>query len=224
MKNIANGHLWWVLMFSVMLFSGGCNSSRAVKGAGIGAGAGAAVGAAVGAVTGNTARGAIIGAAVGGVAGGAIGRHMDKQAAELRRDLKGATVERVGEGIKVTFNSGLLFDTGSSDLRPAGQENVSNLANTLNKYPDTNIVVEGHTDDVGTDENNQSLSERRANTVTNILKSRGVASNRITTSGYGEKQPVADNTSESGRQANRRVEVAIFANERMKKAAERGDL
>jgi outer membrane protein OmpA-like peptidoglycan-associated protein len=149
---------------------------------------------------------------------------MDKQAGELQRDMANAKVERVGEGIKITFDSGILFDTNSSALRSTSQADISKLAATLQKYPDTNVLVEGHTDNTGTDAINQPLSEQRAQSVANALTAQSVASSRISTKGYGSSQPVADNTTAEGKQANRRVEVAIFANEKMKKAAENGTL
>ena len=201
-----------------------CNASRTAKGGAIGAGAGAVLGGAIGKAAGNTATGAIIGAAVGGTAGALIGRKMDKQAEELQRDLENAKVERVGEGIKITFDSGILFNVNSAELQPGAKTEISQLATTLKKYPDTNIVIEGHTDNTGSRELNQSLSERRAQSVANYAAQMGVDRSRMTTQGYAFDQPVADNSTEAGRAQNRRVEIAIFANEKMKKAAERGDL
>ena len=201
--------------------------NKTTRGGLLGAGGGAVAGALLGRVIGGgrgTAAGAILGAAVGGGAGALIGRKMDKQAAELQRNMAGAKVERVGEGIKITFDSGILFDTNSSALRPASTADINKLATTLKEYPDTNILVEGHTDNTGTDAINQPLSENRAQAVANGLTAQGVASSRITTKGYGSTQPVADNSTDAGKQANRRVEVAIFANEKMKKAAESGTL
>ncbi|RTQ50285.1 OmpA family protein [Hymenobacter gummosus] len=201
--------------------------SKTAKGGVIGAGAGAAAGAVLGRVIGGksgTAIGAITGAAVGGATGAVIGRKMDKQAEELQRDMKNARVERVGEGIKITFDSGILFDTNKSDLRPASITEIDNMAEVLKKYPDTNVLVEGHTDNTGSDAINQPLSERRAQAVAAETRARGVAAERITTQGYGSSQPVADNATAEGRQANRRVEIAIYANEKMKKAAEKGQL
>lgn len=201
--------------------------SKMAKGGVIGAAAGGVVGGVIGNKVGKkhgTAKGAIIGAVVGGATGAAIGRYMDKQAAELQRDLAGAKVERVGEGIKITFDSGILFNTNSATLTSAARTNIDNLSQTLKKYKDTNILIEGHTDATGSDAHNQSLSERRASSVRNYTTSHGVAADRITTQGYGESQPVADNTTVSGKQANRRVEVAIFANEKLKKAAEKGQI
>lgn len=201
-----------------------CNWSHAQRGGAIGAGAGAGVGAVIGAQSKHTAVGAIIGAAVGGAAGALIGNYMDKQAAELREDLKNAKVERVGEGIKITFDSGILFNVDSYKLSEASLSNLSDLSKTLQKYDDTNILIEGHTDNTGTDEHNQVLSEHRAGAVADFLKSYGVTGSRITTNGYGETQPVADNATEDGRRQNRRVDVAIFANKKLQRAAEKGEL
>jgi len=198
-----------------------CNCAywRTIVGGAIGAGAGGAIGGAIGKKAGNTAAGAIIGAAIGGTAGAAIGNYMDRQAAEIRRDIKDARVERVGEGIKITFNSGILFDVGSDGLKPVARSNIDQLATVLNKYKDTEILIEGHTDSTGSESLNMRLSEKRATSVSRQLKSQGVAGRRITTNGYGENQPVADNGTKTGRQANRRVEVAIFANDKLKRAA-----
>jgi outer membrane protein OmpA-like peptidoglycan-associated protein len=198
--------------------------SKTTKGGIIGAGSGAVVGGVIGRVAGNTAAGAIIGAAVGGTTGAVIGRRMDKQAEELRRDLENAEVERVGEGIKITFDSGILFKTSSAELQPQAQTEIAQLAETLKKYPDTNILIEGHTDNTGSREINQPLSERRAQSVADYAASKGVERSRMTTQGYAFDQPIADNSTVEGRQQNRRVEIAIFANEKMKKAAERGEL
>ena len=201
--------------------------SKTLKGGLIGGLGGAVVGGVAGRLIGGksgTAKGAIIGAVVGGAGGALIGRRMDKQAAELRRDLEGAKVERVGEGIKITFASGILFGTNSSSLTPEAAGNIDQLADTVKKYADTNVVVEGHTDSSGSDAINQPLSERRAQAVSNEIQGQGVDSGRVTATGYGSTQPVSDNTSASGKAANRRVEIAIFANEKMQKAAKRGQL
>jgi len=195
--------------------------SKTEKGAVIGGAGGAAVGAIIGAAAGNTAAGAILGAAIGGTAGVLIGNYMDRQAAELERDLEGARVERIGEGIKITFGSGLLFDRAKQDLRPAAQEELTQLAVILNKYSDTEILIEGHTDSDGSLSYNQRLSERRAMSVKSFLNLKEVTSSRLSIVGYGENQPVADNATPDGKQANRRVEVAIWANDELKKTAER---
>ena len=201
--------------------------NKATKGGLLGAGGGALLGGVVGGLLGGgrgTAIGAIIGAAAGGTTGVLIGKKMDKQAADLQKDMQNAKVERVGEGIKITFDSGILFDTNSATLRPASEEDITKMAAVLQKYPDTNVLVEGHTDNSGTDAINQPLSERRAQAVANSTIAKGVSASRITATGYGSTQPVGDNATPEGKQANRRVEIAIYANEKMKKAAEAGRL
>lgn len=206
-----------------MLFNG-CGATRTAKGGAIGAGAGGVIGGVIGSGSDETAKGAILGAAIGGTAGALIGNYMDKQAEELEEDLEGAEVERVGEGIKITFDSGILFGFDSSALRPATEENIEELAETLKKYEDTRILIEGHTDSKGSEDYNQELSVERASSVGDYLRSLGVTAGRIIEKGYGESQPLADNSTEQGRQKNRRVEVAIFANEELKRAAKRGDI
>ena len=210
----------WGLVVFVLVGSMGCSWSQKSKGAVIGAGSGAAVGAVIGNAAGNTAVGAIIGAAVGGAAGAYIGSYMDKQAAEMERDLEGAKIERVGEGIKITFDSGLMFDVDKAALRPTSEQNLTKLAVILNKYPDTNILLEGHTDATGSDEYNLNLSKLRAQSVSNYLSGQQVNVSRFSIMGYGEGQPIATNDTEDGRQLNRRVEVAIYANDKLKKVAE----
>ena len=139
--------------------------NKTTRGAVIGGAGGAVLGGVIGHAAGNTILGAIIGAAVGGAAGAFIGNYMDKQAAEMQRDLEGAEIQRIGEGIKITFDSGILFDIDKSDLRPVSETNLAELAKILNKYPDTNILIEGHTDDTGTDDYNMALSKDRAQSV-----------------------------------------------------------
>jgi outer membrane protein OmpA-like peptidoglycan-associated protein len=199
-----------------------CSSmSNTQKGAVGGAAAGGAIGAVIGHQSGNTAVGAILGAAIGGAAGAYIGNYMDKQAAEMERDLEGAKVERIGEGIKITFDSGILFDVNKAELKPAARTNLGDLAVILNKYPDTNILLEGHTDATGTEEWNLELSRLRAQSVSNFLAAKQVMEPRFTIMGYGESQPIASNESTDGRAQNRRVEVAIYANDKLKKTAEK---
>ena len=213
-----------VLLLCASMIASCASWSKTGKGAAAGTAGGAAVGAGVGALAGNTAKGAIIGAVVGGAAGTAIGAYMDKQARELDEELEGATVERVGEGIRVTFDSGILFGFDSYELTPQAKKNIQEMAETLKKYDETKILIEGHTDDVGKESYNQRLSERRAKAVADYAKSMGVDGSRITTRGYGEDQPVAPNTTDANRAANRRVEVAIFANEELKEKAKEGQL
>ena len=196
-----------------------CKSlNKTQKGVLIGAGAGGVVGAGVGKALNNTALGAIIGATVGGVAGGIIGKKMDDQAKEMEK-IPGADVKRVGEGINVTFESGVLFATNSAELNMGAKENLAKLTGILNKYPDTYVRVEGHTDNTGTDDYNLNLSEKRAKDVTNYLALRGVNTDRMKAAWYGESQPKTSNDTESGKALNRRVEFSIYANESMKEKA-----
>jgi outer membrane protein OmpA-like peptidoglycan-associated protein len=202
------------LLGGFVLSLGACKTFGAREGGGIiGAAAGATVGGVVGNQTGSTARGALIGAIVGGTAGAIIGHQMDQQAKELQLQIPGATVERVGEGIQVTFASGLLYDFDSDAIRDAAGENLRNLANSLAKYPNTVLLVVGHTDALGSTAYNQDLSARRATSASRYLGAQGVTSSRLRTSGRGEMEPIATNDTEFGRSLNRRIEVAIFANE-----------
>lgn len=196
--------------------STGCASlSRTEEGAAAGGAAGAVIGGIIGNNTGSTTRGAIIGAVLGGAAGAAIGNRMDRQAEELERQLPNATVERVGEGIGVTFDSGILFDVDQSQLRPVAEDNLSELAESLDAYEDTRVLVVGHTDATGSDSYNQSLSERRAQSARAFLLRQGIAPDRVEALGRGETEPVASNDTAEGRQLNRRVEIAIFASEEL---------
>lgn len=191
----------------------GCAMNKAEKGVLIGAGAGGAVGAVIGKATGSTVRGAIIGAAVGGIAGGLIGHEMDKQAAELAYDLPGATVQRVGEGITVTFPDGLLFGYDSDQLTAEARDNLSRFAASLQKYPNTRTLIVGHTDSDGTAAYNLDLSDRRAaSAAAFVCGEGGVLQSRVSTAGRGESEPIATNGSDDGRRLNRRVEIAIFTN------------
>jgi outer membrane protein OmpA-like peptidoglycan-associated protein len=191
------------------------------KGAVIGAAGGATVGGVIGHQTGSTTRGALIGAVVGGAAGALIGRDMDKRAEELADDLEGAKVSRVGEGIAVTFESGILFPFDSAALRPEARRNLRELAQTLQDEPRTEVMVVGHTDSVGTDTYNTRLSEDRAGSAVSYLVSQGVDRARLVPVGRGEREPVASNADEYGRQENRRVEVAIYADREWREQARR---
>jgi outer membrane protein OmpA-like peptidoglycan-associated protein len=199
--------------------------SKQDKGVAIGAAGGAVIGGAVGSTKKKTAEGAIIGAVIGGVAGGVIGHKMDKQAKELEA-IKEAKVEKInnGEGLKVTFESGILFETNSSTLNSSSQQALTKFAQSLQNNPETNVAISGHTDNTGTDAINQPLSERRAESVSNYLVGKGVTRNRLTTVGNGANQPVADNNTSAGRTQNRRVEVVILANEKMVEQAKEGAL
>ncbi|MDB4286252.1 OmpA family protein [bacterium] len=199
----------------------GCKATKTQKGAVIGTAGGAATGAVIGRASGNTALGAIIGAAVGGVTGTLIGRKMDKQAKELEREIPGAVVERVGEGIVVEFSGKILFGFDNSELTPEAKINLKKAIEVLNNYPDTEIVVQGHTDSKGSEAYNQPLSEKRAKTANYFLSQNGISSSRLSTKGFGETAPKYTNETEEGRTLNRRIEFLIIANEKMKKEAAR---
>ncbi len=197
----ALGGLWLAL---------NCALNKAEQGAIVGAGAGGVAGAVIGKATGSTVRGAIIGAAVGGVGGAVIGHQMDKQAKELAYDLPGATVQRVGEGITVTFPDGLLFGFDSDRLGTAARDNLNKFAASLVKYPNTRTLIVGHTDSDGSPSYNRDLSDRRAQSAATFISDAGVDRTRISTAGRGEAEPIATNDSDDGRRQNRRVEIAIY--------------
>jgi outer membrane protein OmpA-like peptidoglycan-associated protein len=178
----------------------------------IGGSGGGAAGVVVGNEAGSTARGAILGAVVGGDAGVTIGHQMDQQATELKQSVPSATVERVAEGIQVTFASGALYDVNSDHLSAKAATNLRNLASSLGKFPNTDLLIVGHTDEAGTAGNREGLSQRRAAAAAAYLITEGVSVNRVRTAGRAAIEPIAPNATESGRQQNRRVEVAIFAN------------
>ncbi len=207
----------------------GCKSvknktNKTQRGAVIGSGSGAVIGGVIGRRSGNTVLGAILGAAVGGAAGAVIGRRMDKQAEEIKRQLPNAQVERVGEGIKITLGSDILFDVNSYQVKAETKRQLEEFSQTLKKYEDTDIRIEGHADATGTDALNQKLSENRAKEVGVFLESQGIKSSRLVEKGYGEAQPVADNSTEAGRSKNRRVDIAVFANKKMQADAKDGKL
>ncbi|HET6229060.1 MAG TPA: OmpA family protein [Longimicrobiaceae bacterium] len=197
----------------VTSLSGCASMNNKERGATIGASTGAAIGAVIGRNNGGTARGAILGAVLGGAAGAVIGHQMDQQAKDIETAVPGATVERVGEGIAVTFPSGILFAVNSDQLQGAGRDNLTKLAQTMQRYPGSSVLIVGHTDNTGTDEYNMALSQRRAQAAAGYLVSQGIAAGSIRTEGRGESEPVAGNDTEAGKARNRRVEVAIFASE-----------
>ncbi|MCS3555248.1 MULTISPECIES: OmpA family protein [unclassified Sphingobacterium] len=207
---------------SAMLF-GSCstiqNTNNTTKGGVIGGVAGGALGALIGNKAGSTAIGTIAGAAIGGAAGVLIGKKMDKQAAEIAKTVEGAEVTQAGEGIVVKFDSGILFDFNKSDLKASARENIKNLVSTLNKEQGTDILVIGHTDNVGSLDANQKVSENRANAVRAFAVSQGLASSRIRTEGRNFSEPLESNDTEAGRAANRRVEIVIVAGNQMKQEA-----
>jgi len=210
-----------MVLVAGLILSGCASMNKTTKGAAIGTAAGGAVGAVIGKASGNTALGAIIGAAVGGTTGAIIGKKMDKQAEEIKSKVPDAKVERVGEGIVVEFASNVLFGFDRSDLSADAKTNLDKLVVVLNEYVDTNIEIQGHTDDKGTETYNQTLSEKRAKTVSDYLVNKAITSSRITVKGFGETVPKYDNSTEDGRAQNRRVEFLITANEKMKAEAEK---
>lgn len=208
--------IYLVAVAMVMAFAMGCISAddpnkRAKQGAAIGTVAGAAAGAVIGNQSGNKEKGAAIGAVAGAGVGAAIGHMMDKQQRELEQ-IEGVDVSRPADDeLNVVMTNDILFDFDSSSLRSTSRSTLRELANVLVRYPDTDLVVEGHTDSVGSDSYNQALSVRRARAVRDFLMDNGVVGSRISSLGYGESQPVASNESADGRQLNRRVEIEIVA-------------
>jgi outer membrane protein OmpA-like peptidoglycan-associated protein len=206
-----------ILMIAVMMLWGCAQPQTktqqgAMYGTGIGAAVGAGLGQVIGGDTKSTLIGAGIGAALGGVAGGSIGRYMDNQQAALQQQFAAsdaANVQRNADVLAVTFKSDVLFDVNSATLKSGGYTEINRVAQVLTQYPQTNIQIAGHTDSSGAEAYNQQLSERRAMSVQNALANQGVAANRMQALGFGESQPIADNSTESGRQLNRRVVVTI---------------
>jgi outer membrane protein OmpA-like peptidoglycan-associated protein len=207
-----------VICIAVALAAAGCaqpmtkTQKGAAIGTGVGAAAGAGLGQAIGGDTKGTLLGAGIGAVVGGLAGGGIGRYMDNQEATMRQQLagvEGANIQRNADMLAITFKSDVLFATNSEALKAGSYDEISRVAQVLNQYPETTIMIAGHTDSTGSDTYNQQLSERRAMSVKNALTGQGVNPARMSAVGYGESKPIADNNNESGRQINRRVEITI---------------
>ncbi|MEO7360657.1 MAG: OmpA family protein [Gemmatimonadaceae bacterium] len=210
-------HTVAALTLLTLLGVSGCASmNRKETGAAIGAATGAAAGGLIGRANGSTAKGAILGAVVGGTVGAVIGHQMDQQAKELQQNIPDATVERVGEGIQVTFFSGLLFEFDSDRVLGESAKNLKTLAKSLDKYRGSDLLIVGHTDSLGTSAYNQDLSLRRARATAAYLTSQGVLLERLKSDGKGEAEPVADNRTEAGQAKNRRVEVAIFASGKYK--------
>ncbi|NKI32370.1 OmpA family protein [Croceivirga thetidis] len=226
MKTYISKPLAMLAIFGLLV---GCNATKNAnnkqKGAVIGAVGGAVIGGVIGnnVGKGNTALGAIIGAVVGGAAGGYIGDRMDRQAERIEEEIPGAEVQRVGEGINVTFteDAGVYFDTNKSDVKGTSATTLNKLADIFKEYPQTNILVEGHTDSAGSEEYNWGLSQQRAESVTNYLVNQGISSGRFTTKWYGEGQPKATNDTKEGKAQNRRVELAIVASDALKQEAMR---
>jgi outer membrane protein OmpA-like peptidoglycan-associated protein len=221
MRTLKKITFYLIIFSSMAMISTSCKLNKTTKGAIIGTGGGAVIGAVVGRAAGNTALGALIGATVGGVAGVIIGRKMDKQAEEIKKTVPGVNVYRVGEGIIVEFTDKVLFDYNKSDVNAGAKVNMDKLVTVLNNNPDTNIEIQGHTDNTGSDSNNMTLSKRRASAVSNYLTAQGVPSRRISTRGYGESAPNYSNDNEETRSQNRRVEFLITANTKMSEEAKK---
>lgn len=207
----------------LLLLTPSCNTSKTFQGAVVGGALGGIIGGTL-SKKGKKARGILIGSAIGGTAGALIGKYMDRQAEELRRDMEGAKVERVGEGILITFDSGLLFDVDSYQLRSATRSNLNELGRVLKKYDDTEVLIQGHTDSTGSEDYNLQLSNDRARSVFAYLITQGVSKSRLITMGLGEGEPIGSNATASGRQKNRRVEVVIVANKKLQRAAKKGQI
>lgn len=225
MKNIVTRNTAIVLALSLMVSCNAVkNANNTQKGATIGAAGGAVIGGIIGnnvGKNGNTALGAIIGAVVGGAAGGYIGNRMDRQAERIEEEIPGAEVTRVGEGINVIFNedAGVYFDTNRSDVKGTSATTLDKLAGIFKEYPNSNVLVEGHTDSAGSEEYNWKLSQQRAESVTSYLVGKGISSGRFSTKWYGETQPRESNETSEGKAKNRRVELAIVASEELKQEA-----
>ena len=221
-KNHKHGILG-IFLAVLLMMPAGCatnpDGTTEYKRTAIGALGGAAVGAGAGALIGGkkrAGRGALSGGATGAVVGGAIGNYLDRQAAERKRRLPEAAVERQGDKLYVALPSGILFDVDRDQVRPEAVSSLRTAADVLVKYPDTYVTVEGHTDSTGSHEYNQSLSERRALRVRDVLEQSGVPMVRLSVRGYGETDPIADNATPEGRQLNRRVQLEIRPNEKLK--------
>ena len=210
-----------ITVAACILLTGCSTMNKQQKGTAVGATGGAAIGALV---TKGSIWGILIGAAIGGTAGNLIGKKMDAQAKELTQAVPTAQVARVGEGINMTFESGLMFKINSSEISDSYKSDLSGAAEVFVKYPTTDIVIEGHTDDSGSDELNMSLSEKRAKAVAAFLVSKGVVEKRLTTKWYGESQPKYPNDTEENRKKNRRVELGIIAGSEMQQQAKEGKL
>jgi len=211
-------------IFMVLTLLASCSTIQNMNKQQQGTAAGAAGGAMLGAaVSKGSIWGILAGAAIGGVAGNLIGKHMDQQAKELTQAVPTAEVNRVGEGINMTFDASLAFQINSAAISDNYKKDLNAAASVFKNYEDTHILIEGHTDDTGSAEYNMSLSEKRAKAVRDYLISQGVDASRLTAKWYGETQPKYPND-EANRAKNRRVELAIYANEDMKQAAKEGEL
>ena len=228
-KKMFLSFLTLIIVFSLTNCKAIQNANNTQKGGVIGAAGGAVIGAIIGnnvGKGGNGELGAVIGGVVGGTAGVLIGRKMDKQAQKIENEVPGAEVERIDEAIVVTFDEnkggGIYFDTNKYNINSASQQTLNKLANVFNEYKDTNILVVGHTDSTGDDNYNMTLSKNRANAVSSYFKNKnGVNGSRLSVNWFGESKPMSDNTTVSGRAKNRRVNIVILANDKMKQSAKK---
>lgn len=222
-------------MVAIALTFSGCTASRTAKGGVIGGAAGGVLGGVIGKNGGDGTKGAVIGSVIGGTAGAIVGRYMDKQAQEIQEEVPGATVETttttdpetgetVTESINVTFASGVLFEFGASSLTTASRAELDRMSGIMNRYPDTDITIDGYTDSKGSDDFNLKLSQKRAASVADYLAQSGINRQRMITHGYGEANPVASNDTDEGRAANRRVILGIKGNESIQQKARDGEL
>ncbi|MGK0385818.1 MAG: outer membrane protein OmpA-like peptidoglycan-associated protein [Patiriisocius sp.] len=231
MKNIVKKVAMFAMCVTLVVAMTSCeatkNANNKQKGAVIGAAGGAVLGAILGnniGKGGNGEIGAVIGGVLGGGAGVLVGNKMDKQAQQIEDEIPGAKVERVDDGIVVTFdeNSGVFFDTAKYNINSASQATLDKLSGVLVEYADTNMLVIGHTDSVGSDQNNMTLSKNRATAVTNYFTARkGMSVSRFTINWYGEQSPIGDNNTAAGRAENRRVNIVIIPNDKMKDDAQK---
>ena len=206
MKKIALAHI--LLTTLILSVTVGCSSKmkNSQKGAAIGAGVGALAGAIIGNQSGKNKGGAVVGGILGGAAGSIIGNRMDKQALELD---KIAETKRTEEGLITKLKSDILFATGRAELKPEATENLKQMALVMKKYPENVLTIKGYTDDTGSEQTNEALSKRRAAAVKDVLVANQLPAATIATKGLGEESPIADNSTPTGRQQNRRVEIEV---------------
>jgi outer membrane protein OmpA-like peptidoglycan-associated protein len=209
MKRFTKGlSLFFIIIFLGCAQTKEAAKTKTAKGAAIGAAGGAIAGAVIGHQSGHRGAGALIGGVTGAIIGGAVGYKLDQQAKELEQ-IPDTQVERKEDRLVVTMSDAVLFDENSAAVKPEAKDTLDQMADVIARYPDTDILVKGHTDSTGTETKNQELSERRAKMVQNYLIARGVSASRITAIGFGETMPIGSNDTPQNRQKNRRVEIEI---------------
>ncbi|OAV43391.1 OmpA family protein [Lewinella sp. 4G2] len=231
----AVNYIFILLLCAALFAATGCNTSRTAKGAVIGGTTGGVIGGAIGKKGGDGKKGVVIGSVIGGTAGAIVGRYMDKQAQEIQEEVPGAVVETtttvdpetgetVTESINVTFGGGVLFEFNSTALTANSRAELDRMAKIMNRYPDTDITIDGHTDSKGSEAYNLELSQKRAAAVADYLAQDGIARRRMITQGFGETRPVATNETDAGRAQNRRVVLGIKGTEALTRKAKEGTL